>query len=471
MTEKQESYDFIVIGGGPAGYVAGIRAAQLGLKTVCIEERDTLGGTCLNVGCIPSKALLYSTEMLSWLQHQAKLHGIDVEDPQVNFKQMMQRKDVVVEQLTASLPHLFQKVGLKWIQGRGRLVSAHEVEIQDSKSSKATPYKIRGSSILLASGSQPIELPFAPFDEQMILSSTGVLSLSKVPKSMLIIGAGVIGVELASVYQRLGSQVTMVEMLDHICGSLDGELAKGLLHDLRKQGVEFYLESKVTQVTKGKGKVVVEFQDKQGKQEKLTVEKLLVAVGRRPVTQNMGLEELGIKLDKGFVVVDGNFRTTVGNIYAVGDIISGPMLAHRASEEAFAVAEVVANRCEVLDYMALPNVIYTHPEVASVGITEEEAKGTGLVVCKGKSSFRGNPRARCHGDMDGFVKVIGLGEKRYLAGMHIIGAHASEMIQIGMVAIAKRMTLDELARLPFAHPTLSEAIKEACDQAVGCAIH
>lgn len=460
-------FDVVVIGSGPGGYVAAIRCAQLGLKTACIEKEKTLGGTCLNVGCIPSKALLQSSEHYDWLRHESEAHGINCTKVSIDFPHMMQRKDQVVKGLVQSIAVLFKNHNVTWIPGSARFVSANKVEVINGKDKQT----IEAKNFILATGSESIALPFLPFDEKVVVSSTGVLSLAKIPKKMVVVGAGVIGVELASVYNRLGTEVTIVEMLDRICPGMDDVVSKSLLQILKKQGLTFHLGSKVTDA-KRSSKGVVLYVEKG--EEKLTFEAdvVLVAIGRRPYTTGLGLQELGVEVNRNFVKVDGNFRTSIPHIYAIGDLIEGPMLAHKASDEGYAVAEIISGKQPPhVNYLAIPNVIYTHPEAASVGLTESEARATGLNVVVGTVSFKGNPRARCNGYTEGFVKVIGAGNESQLVGMHMIGSSVSEMINIGVIAIERRTTLLEIATSPIAHPTLSEAIKEACGSALKCAIH
>lgn len=461
-----QKYDAVVIGSGPGGYVAAIRLAQLGFKTACVEKGSTLGGTCLNVGCIPSKALLQSTEHLSWLKHSAKEHGINCSKIDLDFPQLMKRKENVVQGLTQGIESLFKKNKIERIQGTARFVAKDKIEVTHGD----TKQEISANYFVLATGSEPIALPFLPFDEKMVVSSTGALSLSSIPKKMLVVGGGVIGVELASVYNRLGTEVTIVEMLDSICAGMDEAVSKNLLQILKKQGLNFHLQTKVIEAKKGGEGFVITVQTGQDKLE-LPADVVLVAIGRKPFSTGLGLQEIGVTQNKGFVVVDGNFRTSVSNVFAIGDLIDGPMLAHKASEEGIAVAEIIAGQQPSLNYMAIPNVIYTHPEAASVGLTEKEAKALGKEVQVGTVFFRGNSRARCAGETDGFLKVIGLGKKGILVGVHIVGAQASELIDAGMVAIEKKASLKEIASYPHAHPTLSEAFKEACEAALGMAIH
>lgn len=452
-------YDVIVIGSGPGGYVAAIRAAQLGLKTACIEKNPTLGGTCLNVGCIPSKALLYSSEFYAKIKKDAAGNGIKTSSLECDLFQMQSRKEKIVSSFTTGIEGLFKKNKIDRIQGHGRLKGPNLVEVEGQV--------IEGNSIILATGSEPSSLPFLPFDEKKILSSTGALSLSKVPKKMLIIGAGVIGVELGSVYQRLGTEVVFIEFFDRICPSFDFSLSKGLLKSLTAQGMTFHLSHKVIRYENGE--LVV--QGPSG-EVKFSADVILVAVGRKPYTENLGLETVGILKDaKGFIPIDASFRTAQPNIFAIGDLIEGPMLAHKASEEGIAVAELIAGKRPTLDYLSIPNVIYTHPEVASVGFTEEELKSRGITYKTGLFPFKANSRARCTGDDEGFVKILGEDKSHRLLGVHILGPHASEIIAEPVHAITRRSTVDELADTFHAHPTLSETIKEAALTVFKSAIH
>lgn len=451
------AYDVVVIGSGPGGYIAALRAAELGLKTACIEKDAELGGTCLNVGCIPSKALLQSSEDYWWVKNDAAEMGVHAENVRFDFMQIMERKAKVVKSLVDGVAGLFKQHHVDRIQGVGKLVSPHRIEVDNGKEK----VEIEAEYILLATGSEPIALPFLPFDEKRVLSSTGALSLPQVPKKMLVVGAGVIGVELASVYKRLGSEVVIVEMLDVICPAMDHAISKELLRVLKKQGLVFHLGVQVTKAVVESTSVTLTV--KQGDREEThTADVVLVAVGRRPYSRGLGLAEIGIETTKqGFVPVDSNFRTVVPNVFAIGDLIEGPMLAHKASDEGTAAVEIMAGRQPRINYMAIPNVIYTHPEVAAIGLTEKEAVGMGLKPKIGTSFFKGNGRARCAGETEGFVKVIGDSATGRLLGLHIIGAHASEMIGEGVLAIDKRATVADLAAASHAHPTLSETIKEA----------
>lgn len=452
-------FDVIVIGAGPGGYVAAIRCAQLGLKTACVEKRTTLGGTCLNVGCIPSKALLQSTEYYDLIAKKAEKHGIHIKEKKLDFDRMMARKEEVVKGLVDGIAVLFKKNKITRIEGVASFTATHEIEVNEKKYS--------AQNFIIATGSEPVELPFIPFDEEKIVSSTGALCFKKIPKTLAVIGGGVIGVELASVYNRLGSQVTVIELMDVICPGMDTIVSKTLLQVLKKQGIAFHLGAKVEKGEVTRSGVTVTYS---GKEDEFDA--VLVAVGRKPYTKGLNLETLAIQTDKkGFIPVDGVFRTSQPHIYAIGDIIEGPMLAHKASEEGIAVAEIIAGHLPHLSYIAIPNVVYTHPEVATVGLTEEEAKQLGLTVMTGKAFYKGNPRARCVDDTDGVVKVIGDKTSGRLVGLHIVGPHASEMVGEGVIALESKLTVDELARASHAHPTLSEAIMEASQDTLGRAIH
>lgn len=462
-----ERYDVLVIGGGPGGYVAAIRAAQLGFKTACVEKRKTLGGTCLNVGCIPSKSLLEATDLLKQLQEKGKEFGIDTEKTTIDFSRMMERKDKVVQTLTEGIAGLFKKNKITYFLGNASFLNAHEILIQGELEQQ----QIYADFILLATGSDVMELAHLPFDEKKILSSTGALSLKEIPKRMIVIGGGVIGVELASVYSRLGTSVTIVEMLSSLCPMLDPSLSHQLLQSLKKQGIHFELSSKVIKASVQKEEVEVVIQ----KEKETTTEKadcVLIAVGRKPYTEGLGLEKIGISLTKnGYIPVDHRFRTIHPHIFAIGDVIEGVMLAHRASAEALSVVEALKGIVSIVDYSSIPNVIYTDPEVATVGFTEEEARSTGRELLIGKSYFKGNSRSRCSGEIEGFVKIIGDKKTGVLLGVHIIGPHASELIAEGMLAMQKKAKVEELAKAAQAHPTLSETIKEAALDALGYAVH
>lgn len=452
-------YDVAIIGSGPGGYIAAIRAAQLGLKTVCIEKSKTLGGTCLNVGCIPSKALLHSSELFWKLSHEYGDNGIQTEGSSFSFKKMMERKTNIVTGFNQGIDQLFKKNKIDWVQGHGKLTGPKSIDVGGKV--------IEANHIILATGSEPIPLPFLPFDEKKILSSTGALALPSVPKKLLIIGAGIVGVELGSVYSRLGSEVLFIEFLDRICPAFDLALSKGLQKSLTAQGMTFHLSHKVT----GANQTELTLQGPSG-ETKLKGDAILVAVGRRPYSENLGLESVGIQKDpKGFVTIDASFRTAQPNIFAIGDLVNGPMLAHKASEEGIAVAELIAGHRPLIDYITIPNVAYTFPEVAAVGFTEEELKARSIAYKMGQFPFKANSRARCTGEEEGFVKVLAEAQTKKLLGVHILGPHASELIAEAVLALRLRATAVQLADTCHAHPTLSEALKEAALAATGQAIH
>lgn len=452
-------YDVVVIGAGPGGYVAAIRAAQLGLKVACIEKRSSLGGTCLNVGCIPSKTLLHSTEWFWKLEQEGAHQGILAGSLSCDWQKMQKRKEDVVLQLTKGIDGLFRKNKIDRIVGEGKLKDPHTVVVGNQK--------IEGKSIILATGSEPIALPFLPFDEKKILSSTGALALSSVPKKLLVVGAGIIGVELGSVYKRLGSEVVFIEFLDRICPGFDGEVSKQLLKILTSQGMTFHLSHKVVSA-KGTTLTV----ESNGQTQEMICDAVLVAIGRKPYSEGLGLEAVGIqKTPKGQIPVDSSFRTTQSHIFAIGDLIDGPMLAHKASEEGVVVAELIAGHKPTIDYLAIPNVAYTFPEVASVGLTEEELKTRNIAYKAGKFPFKANSRARCTGEEEGFVKLLSDASTHRLLGAHILGPHASELIGEVTLAMRMKMTVDQIAETCHSHPTLSESIKESALAVFGSPIH
>jgi dihydrolipoamide dehydrogenase len=442
-------FDVIVIGSGPGGYVAAIRAAQLGFKVACIDKRKEPGGTCLNIGCIPSKTLLHASELYWKFNHEAKENGIEAKQVSFDLSAMMARKNKVVSEFNQGVLSLFKKNNITYIVGAAKLTGLNTVQVAGDP--------IGAKHIILATGSEPISLPFLPFEEKRIVSSTGALAFEKVPKRLCVIGAGIIGVELGSVYSRLGSQVTFIEFLDRICPTLDGSLSKELQACLTKQGMSFHLTSKVSSADLSSSEIGLHVGD-----QVFNADAVLVSIGRKPYTQNLGLESVGIAPNaKGFIPIDGQFRTSVPHIYAIGDIVDGPMLAHKASEEGVAVAEIIAGQSPTVDYLAIPSVVYTNPEVASVGLTEEEAKALNLTYKVGQFPFKVNSRAKCTGEEAGFVKIIADKPTDRIVGVHIIGAHASELIAEGALAIQKRLTALDIAHTPHAHPTLSEAMKEA----------
>jgi dihydrolipoamide dehydrogenase len=412
--------DLVVVGGGPGGYVAAIKAAQLGLKVACVESRGTLGGTCLNVGCIPSKALLHSSHMLHQAQHDFKTHGIKVSDVQVDLPQMMVNKANAVTGLTKGIEGLFKKNKVTYVKGFGKLKSASEVQVDLLAGGSET---LSTKKILLATGSEPSPLPGLEIDEKTIITSTGALSLEKIPEHLVVIGAGVIGLEMGSVWGRLGSKVTVVEYLDRITPGLDNELASSFKKILERQGFKFQMSTKVKGATKSNGKVILKLEPASGGAESsLDADVVLVAVGRRPFTEGLGLDKVGVKTNKrGFIEIDEHYKTNVDGVYAIGDCVPGPMLAHKAEDEGIACAEILAGQAGHVNYNVIPGVIYTHPEVASVGKTEEELKAAQIPYTVGKFPNLANSRARTNGETDGFVKILSHKETDQVLGIHIIG--------------------------------------------------
>jgi dihydrolipoamide dehydrogenase len=458
-----ETYDLIVIGGGPAGYTGAIRAAQLGFKTACVEKWKTLGGTCLNVGCIPSKALLDSSEHFYTAKTKFQKHGIVVGDLKVDLPQMMKRKEAVVRQLTNGVAGLFKKHKIEWVQGKGKLVGTEgelkKVEVTGEAGTKT----IAAPRILLATGSEPVQLPFLPFDGKRVLSSTEALELSEIPKHLVVIGGGVIGLEMGSVWLRLGAKVTVVEFQDRILPGIDRQAGSELYKILSKQGMEFRLATKCLGAKKEGNWMVVEVEDlASGQKSKLEADYVLVSTGRRPYTDGVGLDQVGIPTDKqGRVQVDMHFQTSAPGIYAVGDIISGPMLAHKAEEEAIAAVEIMAGQAGHVNYDAIPNVVYTWPELASVGATEEEIKAEGIAYKVGTFPFMANGKAKAMEETEGFVKVIAEAETDRVLGVHIVAARASDLIAEAVSVIEFGGSSEDIGRTCHAHPTMSEAVKEA----------
>ncbi|RBI74105.1 dihydrolipoyl dehydrogenase [Roseovarius sp. TE539] len=451
------SYDVIIIGSGPGGYVAAIRCAQLGLKTACVEGRETLGGTCLNVGCIPSKALLHASHQLHEAEHNFARMGLKGKAPSVDWKQMLAYKDEVIGQNTKGIEFLFKKNKIDWLKGWGSIPEAGKVRVGDET--------FDTKNIIIATGSETSPVPGADVtvDEKIVVTSTGALELSKVPKKMTVIGAGVIGLELGSVYARLGSEVTVVEFLDHVTPGMDGEVQKNFQKLLKKQGLEFILGAAVQSVEALKTKAKVHYKlRKDDSEHQLDADVVLVATGRRPFTEGLGLGELGIETTKGGQIkTDKTWQTSVKGIYAIGDAIEGPMLAHKAEDEGMAAAEVIAGKHGHVNYGVIPGVIYTHPEVAAVGETEETLKDQGHAYKVGKFSFMGNGRAKANFAADGFVKILADKETDRILGAHIIGPMAGDLIHEICVAMEFGASSEDLALTCHAHPTYSEAVREA----------
>lgn len=452
-------YNVIVIGSGPGGYVAAIRCAQLGFKTAIIEKYDTLGGTCLNVGCIPSKAMLDSSEHFINAKEHFKEHGIDISEPKANLPQMIKRKAEVVKSNVDGIAFLMKKNKIDVFTGLGSFVDKNTVKITP-KSGKETT--ITSDNIIIATGSKPTPLPFAPFDKKRIISSTESLELKEIPKHIIIVGGGVIGMELGSVYARVGSKVTVVEFLDSLIPTMDGTMGKELLKIAKKMGMDVYLGHKVTAL-ENKGKEVhLKAEAKDGKALELKGDYCLVSIGRRPYTDGLGLDKVGIETVKGQVPVDDHLRTKVSNIYAIGDVVRGAMLAHKAEEEGVMVAEQLAGQKPHVHYLLIPGVVYTWPEVASVGYTEEQLKAAGRAYKTGSFPYKALGRARASMDTDGLVKILADKTTDEILGVHIIGARAADMIAAGVVAMEYRASAEDVARMSHAHPTYMEAVKEAC---------
>lgn len=453
-----QKYDLIVIGSGPGGYVGAIRASQLGLKVAVVEKSKTLGGTCLNIGCIPSKALLESSEHYEFTKHSLKEHGIDCKNAQLNLKQMMKRKDKVVSELTNGIKFLFKKNKITSYEGWGKLKSNTEVEVRSGDKTEL----IQGKNILLATGSTAVDLAFAKWDGSVVVSSTEALSFSEVPKKLILIGGGYIGLELGSVWNRLGSEVTVIEYEPVICSGMDKNLRDKLLTILKKQGINFHLGSKVTSVEVKNKTANVSFTDQEKKTHKLKGDKVLLCVGRKAFSKNLGLESLNLKTNSlGQIEVNKNLQSSVPNIYAIGDLIPGPMLAHKAEEEGVAVAEFIAKGWGHVNYDTIPSVIYTYPEAASVGKTEQELIDKNIPYNSGSFPFLASGRAKSIGYTEGFVKVLAHKTTDKILGVHILGPHAGEMIAEAVVAMEFHSSSEDLARSFHAHPTLNEAIREA----------
>jgi len=462
-----DRYDVVIIGAGPGGYVAAIRAAQLGFKTACIESRGSLGGTCLNIGCIPSKALLQSSEKFTEAGHTFAEHGVKVGDISLDLGAMMSRKDKVVTTLTRGVEFLFRKNKIDWLKGKARIAAPGRIVLTGSDGGA---HEIEANSIIIATGSDSTRLPGIDIDEKRIVSSTGALSLDRVPKRLVVIGGGYIGLELGSVWQRLGARVTVVEVLDHIVPNMDRELGSALQRVLARSGIEFMLSTKLAGIGERQDGLVLELEGT-GRQT-LAADVVLVSVGRRPYTDGLGLEEVGVARDQGGrIIVDDGFATNVSGIYAIGDVIPGPMLAHKAEEEGIALVERLAGQKSHVDYDAVPAVIYTWPEVASVGNTEEELKAAGVSYRTGKFPFTANPRARSNGYTEGFVKILAEAETDRVLGVHIIGPDAGTLIAEAALAKEFGASAEDIARTCHAHPTLSEALKEAALAVGGRAIH
>jgi dihydrolipoamide dehydrogenase len=468
---QNERFDLVIIGAGPGGYVAAVRASQLGLKIACVDKSERLGGVCLNVGCIPSKALLDSSEYYHLAKDTFAEHGVKVGSLSLDLKTMMARKEQVVAELTQNVRKLLENHRIQIMTGTGKLKSPNQVEVSASDG-QGDAQIIEAQHILLATGSEPIAVPGLEFDGSKIISSTEALSLKTVPKQLGIVGGGYIGLELGSVWNRLGANVTVIEMLPQIATTLDNQVARTLLRLLGRQGMEFRLNTKVLSAQKSVRKVRVTVESK-GKKEEISFDKLLVAVGRRPLTKDLGLEAAGVNLDPktGQIPVDHCCRTNIPSVYAIGDIVPGPMLAHKASVEGIAAVECMAGKPGEVNYDTIPSIVYTWPEVASVGLSEQQLKERDIPYCKGAYPFAGAGRARCMGEKDGFVKVLAHGKTDRILGVHIIGPRASDMIAECVLALEFGASSEDIARTVHGHPTFSEALMEAAMAVRKCSIY
>jgi len=452
-----EKFDVTVIGGGPGGYVCAIRLSQLGFKTACIDSRGTLGGTCLNIGCIPSKSLLNLSENFHKAKNFEKI-GIDISEIKLNLQKMMKNKDEAVSVLTKGVEFLLKKNKVVYFKGTGSFKSKNQISVINN--GKETIIETKNT--IISTGSEPVSLNNVEFDEEKILSSTGALSISTLPKKMVVIGGGYIGLEMGSVWSRLGTEVIVIEFLDHITPGMDKEISSEFIKILKKQGIKFELETKVEKVIKTKNGVSIETSNKKGDKKKFETDVVLVSVGRKPYTKKLNLKKIGVEINqKGNVIVNKNFQTNIKNIYAIGDVIQGPMLAHKAEEEGIAVAELIAGQSGHVNYDTIPGVVYTSPEVASIGQTEEQLKEKGIKYKVGKFSFMANSRAKAINESEGFVKILAENKTDKVLGVHIIGQHAGEIIAEMAVAMEFGASSEDIARTCHAHPTFSEAIKEA----------
>ncbi len=466
----EDNFDVVIIGGGPGGYVTAIRAAQLGLKTACVEKRGTLGGTCLNVGCIPSKALLHDSELFEQASTELAAHGVVCDGVTLDLAVMMKRKKTVVGDLTKGVEHLLRKNKVEYVKGEARLSGKREVTVALSGGGGRT---LAADNIVVATGSDSMPLPGVKVDEKRIVSSTGALALPKVPESLIVVGGGYIGLELGSVWRRLGAQVTVVEFLDRIVPGMDGEVSKQFRRILAKQGFTFKLGTKVVAAKAGARGVSLTVEPAAGgKAETLKAAVVLVSVGRRAFTDGLGLEAVGVVLDElGRVMTDDHFRSNVEGIYAIGDVIAGPMLAHKAEDEGAAVAEIIAGQAGHVNYDTIPGVVYTWPELASVGKTEEELKAAGVEYKAGRFPFMANSRGRTNAQTEGFVKILADARTDRVLGVHMIGPDAGEMIAEAVMAMEFGASAEDIARTCHAHPTLSEAVREAALAVAARALH
>jgi len=472
-----QNFDVVVIGAGPGGYVAAIRCAQLGLSTACVESwineqgKPALGGTCLNVGCIPSKALLDSSHQYAHIKHEAGEHGITVSGVSIDVNKMVARKARVVTTLTTGIAGLFRKNKVEWLQGHGCLLPGNHIEITPVGTENTEKFVVSATHIIIATGSVPAKIPPAPVDQDKIVDSTGALNFNQAPRTLGVIGAGVIGLELGSVWKRLGSEVIILEALDEFLPACDRQIANEAWKILQKQGLDIRMGAKVTGSGTNNQQVIVTYEDKDGKHQ-INVDKLIVAVGRKPNTQGLGAKEAGLNMDeRGFIIVDDHCQTNLPNVYAVGDVVRGPMLAHKASEEGVAVAERIAGKASHMNYEVIPWVIYTWPEIAWVGKTEQELKDAGIEYRTGAFPFLASGRGRAMGETGGLIKILGDAKTDRILGVHIIGPNASELIAEAVLAMEFDGSTEDIARTIHAHPTLAEAMHEAALAVDGRPIH
>jgi len=463
-----EKFQAVVIGGGPGGYVCAIRLAQLGLKTACIESRGSLGGTCLNIGCIPSKSLLNLSEEFHKVKNLSN-KGIEVGDIKLNLAKMMKSKDKAVTVLTKGVEFLLKKNKVTYFKGLGSFKSKNQILVKDDKNNETV---LESEKIIIATGSAPVSLPGIEFDEKIIISSTGALSLEKVPNKMVVVGGGYIGLEMGSVWSRLGAEVHVVEFLDHITPGMDNEISQEFMKILKKQGIHFHMQHKVEEIKKNNSGAIIKTKDKDGNTKEFTCDVVLISVGRKANTEGLNLEKVGIELDnKKRIKTDKNFQTNLNNIYAIGDVIAGPMLAHKAEDEGIAVAENIAGQSGHVNYETIPGVVYTTPEVAAIGKTEEQLKQDKISYKIGKFSFMANSRAKAIDDTEGFVKILADEKTDKVLGAHLIGPHAGELIAEIGIAMEFGASAEDIARTCHAHPTFSEAVKEAALSVDKRAIH
>ena len=463
-----EKFQAVVIGGGPGGYVCAIRLAQLGLKTACIESRGSLGGTCLNIGCIPSKSLLNLSEEFHKVKNLSN-KGIEVGDIKLNLSKMMKSKDKAVTVLTKGVEFLLKKNKVTYFKGLGSFKSKNQILVKDDKNNETV---LESEKIIIATGSAPVSLPGIEFDEKVIISSTGALSLEKVPNKMVVVGGGYIGLEMGSVWSRLGAEVHVVEFLDHITPGMDKEISQEFMKILKKQGIHFHMQHKVEEIKKNNSAAIIKTKDKDGNTKEFTCDVVLISVGRKANTEGLNLEKVGIELDnKNRIKTDKNFQTNLNNVYAIGDVIAGPMLAHKAEDEGIAVAENIAGQSGHVNYETIPGVVYTTPEVAAIGKTEEQLKQDKISYKIGKFSFMANSRAKAIDDTEGFVKILADEKTDKVLGAHLIGPHAGELIAEIGIAMEFGASAEDIARTCHAHPTFSEAVKEAALSVDKRAIH